>query len=78
MQDSAHTARFFGGDAMSLTVRAYGTGATVCDPGGIEYAQRAIMFGTSLLWIERGPLPTTQRAVSLREKILSSQASYPR
>jgi hypothetical protein len=75
MQDSAHPTRFFGGDAMSLTLRTYGTRAAVCDPGGIEHAQRAILFGASLLWRERGPLPTTQRAVSLGEKVQASQAS---
>ena len=30
---------------MSLTVDAYGTAATVSDPGGIEHAHRPIMFG---------------------------------
>ena len=63
---------------MSLTVDAQGTRATVSDAGGIEHAHRPIMFGASLLWIERGPLPTTQRAISLEEKVSSSQASYSR
>jgi hypothetical protein len=63
---------------MFLTGDAEGTGATVSDAGSIEYAQRPIVFGASLLWIEHGPLPTTERAVSLGEKVLSSQASYSR
>ncbi len=36
------------------------------------------MFGASFLWIERCSLPTTQRAVGLRKKVLSSQASDAR
>jgi hypothetical protein len=63
---------------MSLTVDAEGTAATVSDPGGIEHPHRPIVFGASLLRIERGPLPTTQRAVRLREKVLPSQASCSR
>ena len=78
MQDSADTARFFGGGAVFLTGDTQGTGATVSDAGGIEHAHRSIVFGASFLRIERGPLPTTQRAISLEEKVLSSQASYSR
>src|SRR5260221_4574114 len=78
MQGSADTTRFFGGGAMSLTVDAEGTRATVSDPGGIEHAHRPIMFGASLLWIERGPLPTTQGAVRLWEKVMSPKASFSR
>jgi hypothetical protein len=63
---------------MSLTLRAHGTTATVCDPGSIEHTHRPIMFGASLLWIERGPLPTTQRAIRLREKVLSPKTSSSR
>src|SRR5256885_12651771 len=33
------------------------------------------MFRASFLWIERGSLPTTQRAVGLRKKVVSCQAS---
>src|SRR5712692_3112829 len=76
MQDSADPTRFFGGGAMSLTVDAEGTGATVSDPSGIEHAHRPIMFGASLLWIERGPLPTMQGAVRLWEKVMSPKASF--
>src|SRR5712692_3112586 len=78
MQHSADPTRFFGGGAMSLTVDAEGTPATVSDPGGIEHAYRPIVFGASFLLIERGSLPTTQRAVRLREKVLPSQASCSR
>jgi hypothetical protein len=78
MQDSADTTRFFGGGAMSLTLHAQGTGATISDAGGIEHTHRPIAFGTSFLWIEGGPLPTTQCAVRLREKILPCQASCSR
>lgn len=63
---------------MSLTVDAQGTGTTVSDPGSIEHTHRPIVFAASLLWIERCSLPTTQRAISLREKVLSPQASYSR
>ncbi len=63
---------------MSLTVDAEGTATTVSDPGSIEHPHRPIVFGASLLRIERGPLPTTQRSVRLRKKILPSQASYSR
>src|SRR5713226_5314130 len=65
MQDSADTTRFFGGDAMSLTVEAHGTRATVSDPSGIEHTHRPIVFGASFLRIERGPLLTTQCAIRL-------------
>jgi hypothetical protein len=78
MQDSADTTRFFGGGAMSLTLDAEGTAATVSDPGGIEHPHRAIVFGASFLRIERCPLPTTQCAVRLREKVLPSQAACSR
>jgi hypothetical protein len=63
---------------MFLTGDAQGTGATVSDAGSIEHAHRSIVFGASLLRIERGALPTTQRAISLEEKVVSSQASYSR
>ena len=63
---------------MCLTVDAQGTRATVSDAGSIQHAYRPVVFGASLLRIECGPLPTTQRAVRLREKILPSQASYSR
>jgi hypothetical protein len=63
---------------MSLTVAAEGTGTTVSDAGGIEHTHRPIVFGASLLGIERGPLPTPQRAVSLRKKVLPSQAPSSR
>src|SRR5712692_4111425 len=78
MQDSTDTTRFFGGGAMFLTGDAQGTGATVSDAGSIEHTHRSIVFGASLLRIERGALPTTQRAISLEEKVVSSQASYSR
>ena len=63
---------------MSLTLDAEGTAATVSDPGGIEHPHRAIVFGASFLRIERCPLPTTQCAVRLREKVLPSQAACSR
>ncbi len=63
---------------MFLTGDAQGTGATVSDAGSIEHAHRSIVFGASFLRIERGPLPTTQRAISLQEKVSSSQASDSR
>ena len=63
---------------MSLTVEAQGTRTTASDPSGIEHTHRPIVFGASLLRIERGALPTTQRAISLEEKVVSSQASYAR
>src|SRR6266851_1088703 len=78
MQDSADTTRFFGGGAMFLTLDAQGTRATVSDAGGIEHAHRSIVFGASFLRIERCPLPTPQRAVRLRKKVLPSQASCSR
>src|SRR5260370_30602491 len=78
MQDSADTTRFFGGGAMFLTGDAQGTAVTVSDAGSIEHAHRSIVFGASFLRIERGPLPTTQRAISLEGKASSSQASYSR
>jgi hypothetical protein len=78
MQDSADPTRFFGGGAMSLTLDAEGTAATVSDPGGIEHPHRAIVFGASFLRIERCPLPTTQCAVRLRKKVLPSQAACSR
>jgi len=63
---------------MFLTLDTQGTGATVSDAGSIEHTHRSIVFGASLLRIERGALPTTQRAISLEEKVVSSQASYAR
>jgi hypothetical protein len=63
---------------MFLAEDAEGTRAAVNDAGSIQHAYRPVVFGASLLRIECGPLPTTQRAVRLREKILPSQASYSR
>jgi hypothetical protein len=63
---------------MSLTLRAYGTRATVSDAGRRDHTHRPIMFGASLLWVEWCSLPTTQRAVSLGEKVVSRQASNSR
>lgn len=63
---------------MFLTERTQGTESTVSNTGGIEYAQRPIVFGAAFLWIERGALRTTQRAVSLRKKVVSPQASDSR
>jgi hypothetical protein len=60
---------------MSLTLRAYGTGSTVSDTGGIEDAYGPIVFRTAFLRIERCSLPTPQRAVRLREEVLPCQAS---
>src|SRR5713226_7273189 len=78
MQHSADTTGFFGGGAMPLTVDAQGTRATVSDAGGIEHTYRPIVFGASFLRIQGGSLPTAQRAVRLREKVLSCQASCSR
>src|SRR5215471_17264670 len=75
MQNSTDTTRFFGGGTMSLALRAYGTGSTVSDTGGIEDAYCPIVFRTTFLRIEWCPLPTTQRAIRLREKVLPCQAS---
>ena len=75
MQDSTDTTRFFGGGTMSLTQRAYGTGSTVSETGGIEDAYCPIVFRTAFLRIERCSLPTPQCAVRLREKVLPCQAS---
>jgi hypothetical protein len=63
---------------MRLTAAAEGTGATVGDAGGIEDPQRPIVFGATFLWREGGPIPTLQRAIRLRKKVLPSQASYSR
>jgi hypothetical protein len=78
MQDSAHPTRFLGGGAMRLTVKAEGTGATVRDPGGIEDPHRPIVFGATFLRIQGGSLPTSQRAIRLRKKVLPSQAPCSR
>ena len=61
MQDSADPTRFFGGGAMSLTLDAQGTAATVSDPGGIEHPHRAIVFGASGL--PHRALPLADNAV---------------
>ncbi len=55
MQDSAHATGFFGGGAMSLTLHAQGTRATVGDASCVEDPQRSIVFGTPLLWVECCP-----------------------
>ncbi len=61
MHDSADPTRFFGGGAMSLTLDAQGTAATVSDPGGIEHPHRAIVFGASGL--PQRALPLADNAV---------------
>src|SRR5450759_487436 len=77
MQDRTDSARLFGGDAVSLTRCAYGTRATISNAGRIDHTHRSIVFAASLLWRECCPLPTTQRAIGLWEKIVSPQTSYP-
>lgn len=63
---------------MRLTAAAEGTGATVGTAGGIKDPQRPIMLGAAFLRIERSPIPTAQRAVRLRKKVVPSQAAYSR
>jgi len=60
---------------MFLTGDTQGTGATVSDAGSIEHAHRSIVSGASSPRIERAPLPTTHRAISLEEQVSSSPAS---
>lgn len=62
---------------MCLTLCAYGAGATISNPGSIDHTHRPIVFRTPFLWIKCCPLLTTQCAIRLREKVVSSQASYP-
>jgi hypothetical protein len=76
IQHGAHATGFFGGGAMALTLPAYGTGATVGKTGGVEHAERSIMFEASLLRVERCSLWTAERAIGLKHKVLSSQASH--
>jgi hypothetical protein len=61
---------------MSLTLCASGTTTTVSDAGGVDHTHRCIVFAASLLRRERGPLPATPCAISLREKVLSPQTSF--
>jgi hypothetical protein len=61
---------------MRLTGKAEGTGATVRDAGSIEHPHRPIVFGASFLRIQGGPMPTPQRAIRLKQKIVPSQAAY--
>lgn len=63
---------------MALTEDAQGTAATVSDPGGVEDPHGPIVFGASFLRREGGPVPTAQRAVRLRKKVLPSQAACSR
>ena len=63
---------------MRLTVKAEGTGATVGNAGSIEDPHRPIMFGPAFLRRERSPMPTAQRAIRLKKKVLPSQAAYSR
>lgn len=76
MQDSADATGFVGSGAMSLTLWAQGTRATVSDTGGIEYTQRSIMFWSAFLWGERCAVWTAQRAVRLGNKVLSPKAPH--
>ncbi len=46
MQDSTDTTRFLGGGAMSLTLRAYGTGSTVSNTGSTEHTYCPIGSGS--------------------------------
>jgi hypothetical protein len=63
---------------MALTWRAKGARAAVSDACGIQHTYRPVMFAASLLWVECGPLPTTQGAIRLWEKVLSPKASLSR
>ena len=76
MQHRAHATRLFGGGAMPLTLRAYGTHATVGNTGRIEHAERSIVFWASFLLVEDGSLWTAERAIGLKHKVLSSQAAH--
>ena len=61
---------------MPLTLGAYGTHTTVGNTGRIEHAERSIVFWASFLLVEDGSLWTAERAIGLKHKVLSSQASY--
>ena len=61
MQDGADATGLFGGGAMSLTLRAQRTQATVGETGRVEHPKRSIVFGTPLPRIERCILGTAQR-----------------
>src|SRR6266702_3003814 len=56
IQDRADTTLFFGGGAMSPTLRAHGTATTVSDAGSIEQTHRPIVFAASVLWRDAWPL----------------------
>src|SRR5690349_10938713 len=48
MQEQAHSAGLCRLVAMPLALLTQGTDPTVSDPGGVEHAQRAIVFGALL------------------------------
>src|SRR5712691_8328529 len=77
IQDRADPTWFFGGSAMSLTRCTYGATAAVSDASRIDHTHCPIMLAAPLLRIERCPLRTTQGAIHLWEKVVSSQTSYP-
>src|SRR6266566_5252789 len=64
--------------AVPLTLLAQGTYTTVCNPGGVEHPQRAIVLGALLGRVQRLACWTTQCPVGLEGKVLSREAaSFP-
>jgi hypothetical protein len=78
MQQQTHPAGFYRLWAMPLTLLAQPTAATVYDPSGVEYPQRAIGLGALLGRVQRLACWTAERPIGLESEVLSREAaSFP-
>ncbi len=69
MQEDAHLTRLLGGAALPLTLLAQWTRTAGANAGGIDHAQAAISFSTSLLGDQRAPCWTPKRPIRLERKV---------
>lgn len=77
-KNRADSSWFDGGSALTLTLRASGTGAAVSDACGIQKAQGAVPFQSSFLGIERVRSRATQRPIGLQRKSRACKSSRKR
>lgn len=75
MQQYAHLARLSGGGAIPLALLTQRTGAATANAGRIHDAQTPIGFSASLVRYQRLASGATQRAIGLKRKILTGEAT---
>ena len=78
MQQHAHPTRLGSSSPMPLTLFAQGTGTTTENARRIDHPQAPVGFGAPLVGKERLTSRTAQRAIRLKSKVSSREAtSFP-